>query len=117
MYGTGRVVLTDVLSNCSLFLNSKIYIFINFSFDHECLLYRQDVGTKIVASARCKLAEHFRFHSLRKQEGTWPVQNKDVLPQVLHRSHFAGQNSSIKNMIFGDQGATTAEHALFLEYC
>ena len=52
-----------------------------------------------------------------KQEGTWPVQNKGVLPQVLHRSHIAGQNSSIKNMIFGDQGATTAEHALFLEYC
>ena len=45
------------------------------------------------------------------------MQNKGVLPQVLHRSHLAGQNSSIKNMIFGDQGATTAEHALFLEYC
>ena len=44
------------------------------------------------------------------------MQNKGVLPQVLHRSHLAGQNSSIKNMIFGDQGATTAEHALFLEY-
>ena len=77
MYGTSQVVLTDVLSNCSLFLNSKIYIFINVSFDHECTLshcltcslHRQDVGTKIVASARCKLAEHFRFHSCSKTGG------------------------------------------------